>query len=166
MDPRLAPLAAIFDLDTDLLLNCLDGLSDAEGRERLPGGGNSITFLAAHLTDSRHLLAARIGRPLDNPMTRCLEGARRFEEVRAWPTLDEVRSAWRSIGAHLQTSLASLTSDDLRRPHSHRFPIGDTTQLGMIAFLAQHDAYHIGQVAFLRRQLGRPAMSYARPATA
>jgi uncharacterized damage-inducible protein DinB len=36
----------------------------------------------------------------------------------------------------------------------------------MIAFLAQHDAYHIGQVAFLRRQLGRPAMSYARPATA
>jgi uncharacterized damage-inducible protein DinB len=166
MDPRLAPLAAIFDLDTDLLLNCLDGLSDAEGRERLPGGGNSITFLAAHLTDSRHLLAARIGRPLHNPMTRCLEGARRFEEVRTWPALDEVRSAWRAIGAHLQTSLASLTADDLRRPHSHRFPIGDTTQLGMIAFLAQHDAYHIGQVAFLRRQLGRPAMSYARPTTA
>jgi uncharacterized damage-inducible protein DinB len=166
MDPRLAPLAAIFDLNTDLLLNCLDGLSDAEGRERLVGGGNSITFLAAHLTDSRHFLAARVGHPLDNPMARYLEGARGFEEVRAWPTLEEVRSAWRSIGTHLQTVLASLGPGELSRRHAHRFPLGDSTQLGLIAFLAQHDAYHLGQVAFLRRQLGRPAMSYARPANA
>jgi DinB family protein len=155
MDPRLAPLAAIFDLNTDLLLNCLDGLSDAEGRERLVGGGNSITFLAA-----------RVGHPLDNPMARYLEGARGFEEVRAWPTLEEVRSAWRSIGTHLQTALASLGPSELSRRHAHRFPLGDSTQLGLIAFLAQHDAYHLGQVAFLRRQLGRPAMSYARPANA
>ena len=34
----------------------------------------------------------------------------------------------------------------------------------MIAFLVQHDAYHIGQVAFLRRQLGRPAMAHTRSA--
>jgi uncharacterized damage-inducible protein DinB len=166
MDPRLAPLAAIFDLNTDLLLNCLDGLSDAEGRERLAGGGNSITFLAAHLTDSRHFLAARVGHPLDNPMARYLEGARGFEEVRAWPTLEEVRAAWRSVGTHLQAALASLTAGELSRRHAHRFPLGDSSQLGLIAFLAQHDAYHLGQVAFLRRQLGRPAMSYARPPNA
>ena len=34
----------------------------------------------------------------------------------------------------------------------------------MIAFLAQHDSYHLGQMGFLRRQLGKPAMSYARGA--
>jgi hypothetical protein len=34
VDPRVAPLAAIFDLNTDLLLNCVDGLSDVEARER------------------------------------------------------------------------------------------------------------------------------------
>jgi uncharacterized damage-inducible protein DinB len=166
MDPRLAPLAAIYDLNTDLLLNCLDGLSDAEGRERLAGGGNSITFLAAHLTDSRHFLAARVGHPLDNPMAPYLEGARGFEEVRAWPALEQVRSAWRSVSTHLQRTLASLAPEQLSRRHAHRFPLGDSTQLGLIAFLAQHDAYHLGQVAFLRRQLGRPAMSYARPANA
>jgi hypothetical protein len=155
VDPRLAPLAAIFDLNTDLLLNCLDGLSDAEGRERLAGGGNSITFLAA-----------RVGHPLDNPMAPYLEGARGFEEVRAWPALEQVRSAWRSVSTHLQRTLASLAPEQLSRRHAHRFPLGDSTQLGLIAFLAQHDAYHLGQVAFLRRQLGRPAMSYARPANA
>ena len=163
MEPRLAPLAAILDLNTDLLLNCLDGLSDAEGRERLLGGGNTVTFLAAHLTDTRHFLAARIGHPLDNPIARYLDGARRFEEVREWPALDEIRAAWRRIAVHLQSALATLTESDLRRPNVHRFPLGDTTQLGMVAFLVQHDTYHLGQVAFLRRQLGRPAMAHTRP---
>jgi uncharacterized damage-inducible protein DinB len=36
--------------------------------------------------------------------------------------------------------------------------------LGLIAFLVQHDSYHLGQIAFLRKQLGKPAMSYARGA--
>jgi hypothetical protein len=30
MNPSVAPLAAILDLNTGLLLNCLDGLSDEE----------------------------------------------------------------------------------------------------------------------------------------
>ncbi len=35
-------------------------------------------------------------------------------------------------------------------------------ELGLSAFLMQHHSYHIGQMAFLRRQLGKPAMVYAR----
>jgi len=50
----------------------------------------------------------------------------------------------------------------LARANVHRFPISDTTALGMITFLTQHDSYHIGQVGFLRRQLGKPAMTYGR----
>jgi hypothetical protein len=40
MDSQVAPLAAILDLNTDLLLNCLADLSDAEARQRLAEGGN------------------------------------------------------------------------------------------------------------------------------
>jgi uncharacterized damage-inducible protein DinB len=40
-------------------------------------------------------------------------------------------------------------------------PGADGTVLGALAFLAQHESYHVGQVALLRRQLGLPAMSYA-----
>jgi hypothetical protein len=57
MESQIAPLAAILDLNTDLLLNTLEGLGDDEARVRLPGGGNSLVFLAAHLTDTRHFLA-------------------------------------------------------------------------------------------------------------
>ena len=32
MHPSIAPLAAIYDLNTDLHLNCLDGVNDEEAR--------------------------------------------------------------------------------------------------------------------------------------
>jgi uncharacterized damage-inducible protein DinB len=51
---------------------------------------------------------------------------------------------------------------DSRR--AHRFPVPDASQLGMITLLVQHDAYHLGQLAFLRRQLGHPATAYTRGA--
>jgi hypothetical protein len=39
MEPQLAPLARLFDPNTDLLLNCLEGLADAEAQQRLDAGG-------------------------------------------------------------------------------------------------------------------------------
>jgi len=162
MESQVAPLAAILDLNTDLLLNAMEGLGEPEARLRLPGGGNSISFLAAHLTDTRHFLAARIGHSLANPLTRYLGEARGIEDIATWPALPELRNAWCAVSAHLASALAGLSAAEIARPLSHRFPIADGTLVGMLAFLAQHDSYHVGQVAFLRRQLGKPAMSYRR----
>jgi uncharacterized damage-inducible protein DinB len=164
MEPALAPLGMILELNTDLLLNCLDGLSAEEGQLRLEGGGNSIAYLAAHLTDSRHFLATRLGHPLPNPLAALLADARGIEDIRVLPPLEEIRGAWLAVSRHLAGVLARLGPDDLTRAGSHRFPLTDSTPVGMIAFLMQHDSYHIGQMAFLRRQLGRPAMAYTRQA--
>lgn len=162
MEVQLAPLAAILDLNTDLLLNSLDGLADEEARIRLAGGGNSIAFLAAHLTDSRHFLAARIGRPLANPLSRVLADARSVEDIAEWPPLEELRAAWSAVSLRLVSALEALSAADLAHPDGSRFPLGDGSRLGVITFLVQHDSYHVGQVAFLRRQLGKPAMTYTR----
>ena len=166
MDPRVAPLAALFELNTDLMLNCLDGLSQPEAQRRLDGGGNSIIFLAAHLADTRHFLLGRLGRPLANPLSRYLADARSIEEIGEWPTLDEVRRAWLAVSAQVSETLGGLGAEEIEKPGAHRFPIPDTTPLGMLTFLAQHDSYHLGQAAFIRRQLGKPAMTYTRRAAA
>jgi uncharacterized damage-inducible protein DinB len=162
MDSRLVPLATILDLNSDLLVNALEGLSENDAQHRLPGGGNSIAFIAAHLADSRYFLLARLGHPLPNPLARYLADAKSIDEIRAWATLDQVRSAWLSVSSHLLTALESLSGAELDRPDTHRFPIPDSSALGLIAFLTQHESYHIGQVGFVRRQLGKPAMTYAR----
>jgi uncharacterized damage-inducible protein DinB len=162
MEPQVAPLHALLELNTDLLLNCLDGLSDEEACRRLEGRGNSVAFLAAHLTDTRHFLANRLGHPLANPLSRYLAQAASIDEIVEWPTLAEQRDWWRTVSRHLGAAVAGRTAEELCRPKVHRFPLEDTTELGLIAFLMQHDSYHIGQMAFLRRQLGKPAMAYTR----
>lgn len=162
MHPSVAPLAAIYELNTDLLLNCLDGLSEEEARHRLAGGGNSIAFLAAHLTDTRHFIANRLGRALHNPLTPYLADAASIDDIRRWPPLSEIQDAWLTVAAHLAAVLEALTAEDLARQNVHRFPLSDSSALGFLAFLAQHESYHVGQAAFLRRQLGKPAMAYTR----
>jgi uncharacterized damage-inducible protein DinB len=152
MEPQVAPLHAILELNTDLLLNCLDGLSEEDALQQLEGGGNTLAFLAAHLTDTRHFLANRLGRSLANPLSRYLAQASSIEGIVEWPS------------RHVCDVVAGRTAEELGRPDTHRFPLGDSTELGLIAFLVQHDSYHIGQMGFLRRQLGKPAMSYTRGA--
>lgn len=162
MDTALAPLAAILELNTDLVLNCLDGVSDEEARRRPGGAGNSLAFLTAHLTDSRHFLVDRLGHALSNPLAALLAEARGIEDIAVWPSLTEQREAWAAIGLHLTATLSSLSAEDLARADLHRFPFPDRTGLGLVAFLTQHDSYHLGQMALLRRQLGHPAMRYTR----
>jgi uncharacterized damage-inducible protein DinB len=166
MDPQVAPLHSILELNTDLLLNCLDGLSDEEARRRLAGGGNTMAFLAAHLTDTRHFLATRLGHPIANPLSRYLAEASSIEDIVEWPTLPEQRDWWRAVSRHLCEVVATRTPAELRRPNVHRFPLGDSSELGLITFLVQHDSYHVGQLGFLRRQIGKPAMAYTRGAGA
>jgi DinB family len=113
-------------------------------------------------TDLLLFLANRLGHPLANPLSRYLAAARGIEDIVEWPP--EQREWWRAVSRHLCEVLAGRTAEQLRRPDGHRFPLGDSTETGLIAFLVQHDSYHIGQIGFLRRQLGRPAMSYTRGA--
>jgi uncharacterized damage-inducible protein DinB len=162
MHPSVAPLAAIYDLNTDLLLNCLDDLSEEYARRRLPGGGNSIAFLAAHLADTRHFIAGRLGRAHHNPLSPYLADVRSIEEIQRWPPLADIQEAWLATAAHLSSLLEGLTAEDLAREGVHRFPLADSSALGFLAFLAQHESYHVGQAAFIRRQLGKPAMAYTR----
>ena len=50
-------------------------------------------------------------------------------------------------------ALRAFVADEL-------LPGVDRTRLGALTFLVQHDSYHIGQLALLRKPAGLPAMSY------
>jgi uncharacterized damage-inducible protein DinB len=165
MDPRLRPLWAMLDLNADLVLNCLDGLSEEDAAHRPGGTGNSIAFLVAHLTDTRHYLAALLGRPLANPLEAALASARGIGDVATLPSLVTLREAWSAVARHLAALGPELGPAELEARVPQRLPGSDGTVLETVAFLVQHDSYHLGQIALLRRRLGHPAMSYARRGT-
>ncbi|MDM7916997.1 MAG: DinB family protein [Candidatus Eisenbacteria bacterium] len=163
MDPRLAPIAEIYDLNTDLLLNCLEGVSDVHAAERVVPGTNSLAFIAAHLIDARHNIANFLGRPLPNPLETTLGGVERIEDAPALPAVREVRGMWLAVSSHLRDCLEGASADLLAAPSPVALPVGDPSLLGGIAFLAEHESFHVGQLAFLRKALGYPAMSFTRP---
>jgi uncharacterized damage-inducible protein DinB len=52
-----------------------------------------------------------------------------------------------------------LTDADLAAKAPFQFPVDDDTILGVIAFMAMHESYHIGQLSAIRRQLGLPGLA-------
>jgi len=159
MHPALEPLAAILSLNHRLLLNSLDGMSDEAARVRA-GDGNSAAFLAVHLVDARVYLLRNLGGDMSHPFGERLEAVKTIDEMTWYPTLGETRRAWDDVSARLDARLAELTAEDLAKESPARFPIADATLVGMIAFLTQHDSYHVGQISLLRRAAGLPAMKY------
>jgi uncharacterized damage-inducible protein DinB len=160
MDPRIQPLSAILRLNTRLLLNCLDGLTDETARSRHAEGANSAAFVAAHLTDSRFFILRMFGGTLANPLSVFLDKAKSIDDITDWPSLDLIRAAWSDVSAAIDAALVESSPDDLEQPVDARFPGVERTRLGALTFLVQHDSYHIGQLALLRKPAGLPAMSY------
>lgn len=160
MDPRVAPLAETLRINSRLFRNCLDGMTDAQARERPSDSANSVAFVAAHLAESRFMLLKFLGAEHPNPLERYLGGRKGIEDMQSWPSLEEIRAAWTEAGELLDRHLAAMSAADLDAPTRLGFPVETKTNLGILAFLVGHDSYHIGQLALLRKQAGFPAMKY------
>lgn len=163
MDPRAAPLALLLRLNARLLRNCFDDVTDVQAATRPLPPANGMAFLLAHLVDARHALLAALGGTAENPVAPFLADARSADEVAALPPLAELLAAWDAVDVALAERLAALDAAALDAPAPHRYPGGDPTVLGALTFLVQHDSYHLGQLAMLRRTHGHPAMRYGTP---
>jgi hypothetical protein len=153
-------LAAQLGLQSKLFLNCLDGVSEDAALVRPGDAANHMAFIAAHLVDARHWLARIVGLRADNPFAERLAGARSIDDLEECPTVAESRDAWRALAQPLEAHLEHIDGSVLDQTSQTRFPIADKSLVGTVAFLVHHEAYHIGQLALLRRVVGSPAMSY------
>ena len=160
MDARIAPLAGILRINTRLFGNCLDDLTEEQGRLRPSEATNHATFVAAHLVESRYYTLKILGAGIPCPLERYLGEWRGIDEITEWPAYGEIRAAWAEVSAALTNRLGSITAKELDAASGTKMPIEDTSVLGLFAFMVQHDSYHIGQLSLLRKHAGLPAMSY------
>ncbi|HET7460290.1 MAG TPA: DinB family protein [Longimicrobium sp.] len=161
MHPVAAPLVAGFRLHTRLFLNCLAGLDDAAAQTRPNEHTNSIAFIALHLVDVRHYTVAGAGGPAQpHPYAELLAEVQSIEALATYPPLAEIRVAWTRASAALEDALHAIGGDTLNAEWPQRLPVHDPSVAGGLAFLLTHEGYHIGQMALLRKYLGRPAMAY------
>lgn len=159
MHPALKPLASLYRLNHRLVLNCLDGMDDATAQRRLTDDTSHAAFLMVHLTGARHFLLRLLGEEIEDPFPE-LAAARSIEDIEHFPEVEELRSAWQQMNERLEQTFEGLDEARLTQRSPQEFPVDDASLLGGIAFLAQHESYHLGQVAMLRKAHGLGAMSY------
>jgi uncharacterized damage-inducible protein DinB len=159
MIEAIAPLHELLKLNTRLFLNCLDGVDDTVARERPSPDTNSIGFLACHILHARYYLAGFFGLEAVNPFEELFDSAHDVNDLEV-PPLDELRSAWIELGDQLVARVAEVTEAELGRDAGQEFPVDDGTVRGAVAFLVQHESFHIGQLALLRKYFGLEGMAY------
>lgn len=160
MHDKVLALNNIMKINTELFSNCLDGIDDETAGRRPNDHTNNLAFVATHLVEARHFLASQLNVAAATPFDGVLSGAKTIDDISDYPTMDAVRTAWDEISDKLTSRLETITDEELNETSKPSFPGDDRTVLGAMAFLMQHEAGHIGQMALIRKFFKREAMSY------
>ena len=151
----------IFNLNTRLFLNALDGITEEQAKERISEHNNPLNWLAVHTVWARYNACAMLGKPVEkNPYAGLFENFKPFDPNYNYPSLTEAKAEWQKATALLSEALSSVTEEQLAADAPFKSPIGDFTIGGTVAFLAQHESYDIGQIAYLKKYFSKEAMSY------
>jgi hypothetical protein len=127
-----------------------------------PGAQHAL-WLCGHLACAQDLLVFQrcLGEPATDP-----EFAAHFpigsdvpsREASGWPSVERVRTFMDSMQARVEAAVAEMDDaflaqpatgkDGAAHPHYH-------DRLGLICHLNRHEAFHTGQIAIIRRLLGK-----------
>jgi hypothetical protein len=153
MSATFAPVTQIYDLNTRLYEQALEGIDPETARRQATPQSNPILWIAGHLASSRFGIAAMLGRERPLPWPKVFHRGATLDAA-ALPELAIVRQGWREISEVLLPRLAEVTDDELAAPAPRSFPIEDKSLRGAITFLTYHEGYHLGQISYIRRSLG------------
>lgn len=150
----------IFNLNERLFVNALAGVTEEQAKERISDHNNPINWIAAHTVHARYLMLLFLGKPAANPYNELFDNFRAYDASLKYPTLNEIKQEWQKVTGLLKDALKSVTEEFLAGDSPIKSPIGDFTNGGTLAFLAQHESYDIGQIGILKKYLTKEAMSY------
>jgi len=151
----------IFNLNSRLYLNALAGISEEQAKERMSDHNNPVCWIAAHTVWARYNVCEMLGKPaIKNPYNERFENFKPFDLSVNYGTLAQSKEEWRKVTDLLQKALAEVKEDHLAAECPVKFPVGDISFVGAVTFLAQHESYQIGQLAFLKKFITKEAMSY------
>jgi hypothetical protein len=161
MEDRLKPLALQLELNERLFLNAIGDFPQDLWLRRLEDTANHAAFLALHLLDARCFMVRLLGISVFHGFEEVGEDATRLEDIADFPPPMAVAESWRRVNSDVGSALEGMDPEVLKSRAPHEFPVEDPTVFGAIAFLAQHEAYHLGQLGIIRRAVGLAPIAYS-----
>ncbi|MEP7228772.1 MAG: DinB family protein [Ginsengibacter sp.] len=150
----------IFNMNTRLFNSTLQGISEEQARERISGHVNPVIWIASHTVWARYNALMFLGKPAENPYNGLFENFKAYDPSLDYSSLAEIKEQWNKVSTLLDDALESVTEEHLAGESPIKSPIGDFTNGGTVAFLAQHESYDIGQLGLLKKFFTKVAMSY------
>jgi len=155
MNPRIASTAMQFETNARFLASALDGIDDARFVRRAAPDLNSLQWLAAHLANARCNAAAATGAAIDAPWGDLVGGPKAtMRDGVAYPSRAEIERVWAEATEKLREGLRRVTDEALDATLPVPVPLPDRRLEGVLAFLALHETYHVGQMSLMRKLLG------------
>lgn len=154
MESEFANVKGMFKINTDIVNRAIADVA-ADDWFRKPGDeSNHLMFVMGHLIVHRGRTLKVLGGEWDSSWAPLFaRGAQRVDDAE-YPSSEEMRNAWNQVSADLAAALSNAPAEELSKDAPAGPPSFDGKLSGTVAFYAFHDAYHAGQVSFLRKWLG------------
>jgi hypothetical protein len=150
----------MLNMNERLFLNALEGVTDDQAKERLSDHNNPFIWIATHTVWARYNMLVFLGKPAKNPFEGKFENFKAYDATDNYPSLETVKTEWKNASKLLKEAIQKVTEEQLAAESPLKSPIGDFTNGGTFAFLAQHEGYDIGQMGFLKKYHTAEAMKY------
>ena len=108
------------------------------------------------MTVTRAHVLELFGRKIELPWTEKFRS--KFDASTDYPDMAELQGAWNEISAQLFPALEQATDEDLDRKLDYELPHGENTVRGAVVFFTYHEAWHLGQIAFVRKSTGNDGL--------
>jgi hypothetical protein len=151
---ELTTAAFIYQRNQDLLAKAMEGLTEEQWNARPLDACNSALWLLGHLIWARSRALMLVGFTWTKPWLDLFARGSRPAEILQFPPVEDLQDAWLDLCATFPATLEEIPPDILARPIQQPSPSFDGTIGGMLSFLAMHESYHVGQMAYVRRLLG------------
>jgi uncharacterized damage-inducible protein DinB len=145
---------AMFRTNTDLVKKATDGISPEHWFKKPGNDSNHLMWVAGHLIGSRGSALKALGAEWTTAWGPLFARGAREVPQNQYPEVEDVRKAWVEVSERLSAALASAPADVLANPAPKGTPSFDGKVGGLVAFLAFHETYHVGQVSYLKKWLG------------
>ena len=152
------PLAAIFATNDSFINRSIAGLSEEDLWHRPTAQTNPIFWLLGHVVHTRGAALRILGEDFRTGWGDRFQRGSAVHDRTVYPPFSEVERFRVETRDRLAARLATITDDYLAQPATgHALPnckvIAD-----QVGFLGLHEAYHVGQMAYVRKMLGHTSI--------
>jgi uncharacterized damage-inducible protein DinB len=154
MDTDFANIEGMFKANTDIVRKAITEIPP-EDWFRSPGDdSNHLMWVTGHVIWSRGNVLKSLNAQWTAPWLSVFARGATLASKAQYPSVGEIQNAWNDVSARLSDGLTNAPAELLSKMAPPGPPSFDGKLSGLVAFLAFHETYHVGQISYLRKWLG------------